>query len=192
MNLQGLQDGAQLTSLSSQLDQIYLMEKFVFSMKIQNWLRTMNKADWLRYFLVTQQDDNAETKFVFNNPLILKRSEVVISILFGNFFSMGLDIHISKIPRNLQHQIREIAIPNVRQEDDEDEEDEDDDEIRSKEEAPAPVEPVKDVIDSISQKGYVTATSGNDLKQQIRDVLRELLEELRNENIVHKRITSDS
>ncbi len=59
---QGLQNVAQLTSLSSQLDQIYLMEKFVISKNVQRWLKRVNKNHWTRLFLVTQQTDDLETK----------------------------------------------------------------------------------------------------------------------------------
>ncbi len=98
---------------------------------------------------------------------------------------MGVDIHISKIPRDLQHQVREVAIPDDRQE--KDESDDSDEENDPTDDTSTPVngknesekELVKAEIASSSQFGSRSTVTANDLKEQIRDVLKELLEELR-------------
>ncbi|CAL8132948.1 unnamed protein product [Orchesella dallaii] len=61
-DIQSLQSDAALHSLSIQVDEIYLMESFLMSHSLQELFRKFGKHSWLRYFLVTQQHDNPDTK----------------------------------------------------------------------------------------------------------------------------------
>lgn len=100
---------------------------------------------------------------------------------------MGVDIHISKIPRDLQHQVREVAIPDDKQERDESDDSDEDNEPTNDTGTPPPAKgkngSVKDLVKaetvSSSQFGSKSTVTADDLKEQIRDVLKELLEELR-------------
>ncbi|ODM93045.1 Transient receptor potential channel pyrexia [Orchesella cincta] len=142
-DIQGLQSVAQLSSLSSQLEQIYLMEKFVLSKKFQRWLSRFGKNHWLRYFLVTQQHSNAET-------------------------NMGIDIHITRIPRDLQHKVRDIAAPNTGQEDDEDDEEE---------------IPLSSGSSDSGKASKSNISNKEDLKAQIKEILKEILDELKQQSL---------
>ncbi|CAL8141798.1 unnamed protein product [Orchesella dallaii] len=145
-DIQGLQSVAQLSSLSSQLEQIYLMEKFVISKKLQVWLKRFGKNHWLRYFLVTQQENNPQT-------------------------NMGVDIHISKIPKDLQHKVREVAAPNIIEDDDED-----DFETSS---AGASRTGSTNEAGTESEISKSNIQNREDLKTQIKEILKELLDELK-------------
>lgn len=103
----------------------------------------------------------------------------------GYYSSMGVDIHISKIPRDLQHQVREVAIPDDKQENDESDDSDEDNEptddtgtpVSRKSESVNELE--KAPTSSSARCGSRSTVTADDLKEQIRDVLKELLEELR-------------
>ncbi|CAL8132964.1 unnamed protein product [Orchesella dallaii] len=58
-DIQGLQSGAELNSLSIQVEEIYGMEKFMTSDSFQNILKCIGKQNWIEHFRVTRRKNGA-------------------------------------------------------------------------------------------------------------------------------------
>lgn len=91
---------------------------------------------------------------------------------------MGVDIHISKLPKGFQHEVREVAAPNYVQDKDDDEEEAGSNEEESKE---IPAEEAPQSPRGSSDKIDTTSISKRELKEQIKDILKELLHEIKSE-----------
>ncbi|ODM92217.1 Transient receptor potential channel pyrexia [Orchesella cincta] len=84
-DIQGLQTGARLSSLSVQVEEMHLMEAFLLSDRVQRLLKALGKHGLLQYFLVNGLDfENGKMK-------------------------MDVDVRIDEIPKHLHDDIRRLS-----------------------------------------------------------------------------------